>query len=77
MASSLSNKVSNNPPLASKHDVYKIVSSFSKKLEIFCSNSLCIDWVPHINLTELRPNPYFSKASLAYLIKSWLLDKPK
>ena len=37
------NSVSNNPPLASKHDVYSIVSSFPKKVAILFSNSLCID----------------------------------
>ena len=40
IASSLSNNVSNNPPLASKHEEYKIVSSLSRNSDIVCSNFL-------------------------------------
>ena len=55
MASSFDNNDSNKPPLASKHELYKIVSSFLRKEETKLSNSLCISCVPHINLTELKP----------------------
>ena len=55
MASSLSKSGSKKPPFASKAAAYKIVSSVDKKFESLLSSSLCIVWVPQINLTEDIP----------------------
>ena len=77
IASSLSSNVSNNPPFASKHELYKIVSSLSKKDDTFCSSSLWIFWVPHINLTELNPKPYSEIPFFAASIILESLDKPR
>ena len=71
------NKVSYSPPLASKQEVYKMVSSLDKKVEIIFSSFLWIFWVPQINLTELKPKPHLSKACLAdWTISGWF-DNPK
>jgi len=55
MASSGPNKVSNRPPLASKQEEYKMVSSVSKKSEMLLSSCLWSCWVPQIKRTEAMP----------------------
>ena len=77
IASLLSNSGSNRPPFASNAAAYNIVSSVSKNLEILSSHSVCISWVPHINLTEASPKPWESRAFLAASIISGLEARPK
>tara|TARA_B110000285_G_C14949232_1_gene525895 strand:+ start:453 stop:683 length:231 start_codon:yes stop_codon:yes gene_type:complete len=51
---------SKRPAFASKQEGYKIVSSNLWKLEITDSSSLCLSWVPQMNLTDAIPNPWVS-----------------
>jgi len=55
MASSSPRSVSKRPPLASKHEEYKMVSSVLKNREIRCSNALWMSCVPQIKRTEAMP----------------------
>ena len=54
-ASSLPSRVSKSPPLASKHDEYRIVSSVCRKPESRRSSSLCTSWVPQMKRTLAMP----------------------
>ena len=48
-------RVSNSPPLASKQEEYKIVSSVPRNAEMRSSSCLCTSWVPQMNRTLARP----------------------
>ena len=64
--------VSNNPPLASKHDGYKIVSSIPMNRLNDASNSLWIVCVPQMNRTLASPKPHSSSACFAAaMISGW------
>ena len=54
-ASDSSRIVSNRPPLASKHDEYRIVSSVPRNVDSRASNSLCTVCVPQMKRTEAMP----------------------
>ena len=54
-ASCSSSKVSNRPPLASKHDEYRIVSSMPRNALRRASSSLCTLCVPQMKRTEAMP----------------------
>jgi hypothetical protein len=54
-ASSSPSKVSNSPPLASKHEPYRIVSSVPRNVEIAASSSVWRSCVPQMNRTLDRP----------------------
>ena len=49
--------VSNSPPFASKHEVYRMVSSVPRKAEIFCSSCRWMSRVPQMKRTEDMPKP--------------------
>ena len=55
IASSAASSVSNSPPLASKQDVYRMVSSVPRNSLIFASSCLWIAWVPQMNRTDESP----------------------
>ena len=54
-ASCSSSSVSNRPPLASKHDEYRIVSSMPRNALRRASSSLCTSCVPQMKRTEAMP----------------------
>ncbi len=55
MASCSCSSVSNRPPLASKQDEYRIVSSVPRNSLSFSSSCLCTDCVPQMNRTLAIP----------------------
>ena len=81
IASSAPNSVSNRPPLASKHDEYKMVSkpsAPSRRNRVSpASRSRCWVWVPQMNRTEAMPKPQRSRASLAAAISSGESASPR
>ena len=54
-ASSGPSSVSKRPPLASKHEQYRMVSSVPRNSASRRSSSLWISWVPQMNRTEASP----------------------
>src|SRR5215469_3974169 len=63
-ASCSPSSVSNRPPLASKQEEYKMVSSVPRKAEMRRSSCLCTSWVPQMNLTLASPYPQRLRTSL-------------
>ena len=47
--------VSNSPPLASKHDEYRIVSSVPRNSLRAVSSAVCTVWVPQMKRTDAIP----------------------
>ncbi len=76
-ASSSPSSASKMPPLASKHDEYRIVSSVPRKADNACSRSRCSDWVPQMNRTDAIPKPQRSSASCAARMISGWLARPR
>ncbi len=68
IASSGPSRVSNNPPLASKQDPYKITSSVPRNAASLASRSLWISAVPQMKRTEAIPKPQRSSACWAAAI---------
>ena len=64
-ASRSSSKASKTPPLASKHDPNKIVSSAPRKCDNRSSRVRWMVWVPQMNRTDAIPKPQVTKASRA------------
>ena len=54
-ASCSSRTTSKMPPLASKQDEYRIVSSVPRNSVSAASSSLCTSCVPQMNLTDAMP----------------------
>jgi len=54
-ASSGPSKVSNSPVLASKQELYRIVSSVPRNADRRSSSRLWTAWVPQMNRTEAIP----------------------
>ena len=65
IASSGPNRTSNTPPLASKQDEYRIVSSVPRKSDRAASSCLCSTWVPQMNRTLAIPKPHSRSAAAA------------
>ena len=65
IASSAPKSVSKTPPLASKQDENKIVSSVPRNADRSASSAACSSWVPQMNRTLAIPKPHRSSASLA------------
>ena len=76
-ASRSSSSVSNTPPLASKHELYRTVSSWPRKSDSRASSSLCTSWVPQMKRTEAMPKPQRSSASLAAATTSGWSARPR
>ena len=55
IASCSSSSVSNSPPLASKHDEYRIVSWVPRNFDSRISSSRWIECVPQMKRTEAMP----------------------
>ena len=81
IASSAPSSVSNRPPLASKHDEYKMVSkpsAPSRRNDVSAdSSSLCWVWVPQMNRTDAIPKPHLSRASFAASISTGESARPR
>ena len=64
-ASRSSSSVSNSPVLASKQELYRIVSSVPRNSDSAASSRLWISWVPQMKRTDASPYPHSSSAALA------------
>ena len=73
MASSSPSSVSNSPPLASKQDEYRIVSSVPRNSLSFASSCLCSDCVPQMNRTDHgdKSGRALVRASAPVVLKRW------
>jgi hypothetical protein len=65
MASCSANSASKKPPLASKQDEYRRVSSVPRNSLSRRSNCLWISCVPQMNRTDESPYPQRSRPALA------------
>ena len=64
-ASFSSSSTSNTPPLASKHDEYRIVASWPRNAASRASSSVCWVCVPQMKRTDAMPKPHSSSAAFA------------
>ena len=76
-ASRSSSSASKTPPLASKHEPNRIVSSVPRNAERRSSSSRWSACVPQMNLTEAIPYPQRSSASCAAATISGWFARPR
>ena len=73
IASCSPNSVSKTPPLASKHEEYRIVASVPRKAESLASSSACKVCVPQMKRTLAMPKPHSCRAfEAAEMTVGWL-----
>ncbi len=77
IASSAPKRTSNTPPLASKHELYRIVASVPRKEDSRSSSSVCWVWVPQMKRTDAIPKPHVSRACLLARTTSGWSAKPR
>ena len=77
IASRSSKSTSKTPPLASKHEEYRIVSSVPKKSDSARSRRVCWVWVPQMKRTDAMPKPHSSSAALAAAMTSGWSARPR
>ena len=68
---------SNTPPFASKQDEYSCVASVPRNSLIRASRAVWMSWVPQMNRTLDRPNPWVRSPSAAAATTSGWLDRPR
>ena len=76
-ASRSSSSVSNTPPLASKQELYRIVSSVPRNTDSFASNRVCGCCVPQMKRTDASPKPHASSPALAAATTSGWSARPR
>ena len=77
IASCSPKRTSKTPPLASKHEEYRIVASVPRKAESFDSSSECRVWVPQMKRTLAMPKPHSCKAFEAASMTAGWLARPR
>ncbi len=65
IASRSSVSASNSPPLASKHELYRMVASVPRNSDSRRSSSTCRSVVPQMNRTDAIPKPHSVSAARA------------
>ena len=76
-ASSGPSSASNRPPLASKHELKRIVSSVPRNADSRSSSSLWSVCVPQMKRTDAMPKPQRSSASRAASITAGWSARPR